>query len=777
MSRRKLLWLIPFLTAALWLSEESVQAQLFSGTSRSRMMGRAASGANYFGIMGHIKHPQAYELPTSAPSLVDFVRFAGGALETTSGEIRIMRGKRFIQTLLTAKSTIKLMPGDVVIVEGGRSGRGTIFRGGNNGPLKGNGADGRMAQIGLVGILPYPVIMQMTPEVATKRWILRQLGQDESIATAVKVFERRRFGGAPTLDTRLNDNSVLVFPEGLIDPARLPRLPGPFRAGIDRHPEQQTPAQAKPARPQAGAAAETPLPFTRPAPATNTDPATPPGYSDMLDARESAETSNVGDPEVARDLLTHPGSVTLEEDQPAVPGRARVSDSGSAGAGPSSGNRAAPVRPAPSTAATPRTANDADVTFNPQAVTDAPSSAAPEAEKPYVSQPEPGFTPVRPERTEPETSALPLRPVVPDGTETGPAVSESTDGAALTAPTVESTSPVLPTPTVDLLEPPEPTSAEGATVERPASPGGSLAQQGAAGLAGRSPDSGPSGPGSNESRAAGSPAAGVTTQTTAAGLLSPGEDIVGKSRIVPHGQAGTNWPLIAAGVIGSLGFLAAFSLLLSMTGPGPATPAPAVKSDRYWLDKIINDELPVEEEPAAAPVVSELFGRPTDAPILRLDAAQSEVPRPHFMDRGRQSGVGQRRSPQPDIPEPDSKKPDGGHDAPVVPPRPTSPHRTPDVPLAPAAELQPAAAVAEKPAERPATATEKQAEAEAPATQRKRRIVRVDSGHGPGVPTKKPAPKIAVQPARSVVEGSDLLDRILASVESREDSSTKKGQS
>ena len=77
---RKSLWLILLLVVAIWRPTGSVQAQIFSGSSQSRMMGRASQGPNYFAVMGHVKYPQTYLLPTSAPSLVDFIRFAGGAL-------------------------------------------------------------------------------------------------------------------------------------------------------------------------------------------------------------------------------------------------------------------------------------------------------------------------------------------------------------------------------------------------------------------------------------------------------------------------------------------------------------------------------------------------------------------------------------------------------------------------------------------------------------------------------------------------------------------------
>lgn len=805
MSLRKITLLILFLVAILWLPVGSMMAQIFSGTNKTRVMGRANRGPNYFAIMGHIKHPMAYQLPTSAPSLVDFIRFAGGALESTTGEVRIIRGERMAQqTMLTANSTIKLMPGDLVILDGGRGGRGTIFRGGSN---RGGGGDEseRLHQIALIGVQPYPVIMQMTPDVATKRWILQQLHQDLSIASSVKVVSRRHFGAPPGIDTRLTDNSVLYFADGLINTAALPRLPGPFRAGVDRRPGQPAPALNQPSAPSA--AAQLPLPITQPLPEMPSETPARPGYSDVPDARESAEASTA-DPEATREILTHPGSVPLDERQPTLPGRAHVGDTGSAKVGQPSRARTAPA---------PR--DDSSIRFNPEAIpesdpreqpegsteAEAPSSefVAPEAVKPFVSQPDQGLTPVRPDSANPEsapreeTSALRLTPVAPGE-----------------QPAVESprrSTPVVETPSaperVELLNPPSSeTIASEKPYERPdaAAPGSvaraipvpeteervtprpSLAAQSADELANslrRKHGSKP--PTTNSVEEEVSTVATVEATPKDASVFAHGNG--GGSRIVPHKDEGTSWPLIAAGFIGSLGFLAAFSLLLSMTGPAPPTPTKAAKSDREWLDDIINDELPIEEEPAAEPAVSELFGRPTDAPMLRLDAKHREVPRPHFLDRGHQTGVGQPRAPQPDMPEPEGKQPETRPDRTpiVVPPRRTdSPSRTPDVPFAPAATepaaastavLEPAGIVEQLSRKRPRPKKLEQK------PHLGRKIVRIDSTHGAGVPAKKPVgqpasnvvrriepdsePKISVQPAKSVEAGSDLLDRILARVE------------
>lgn len=820
MSLRKLTLLILFLVAVLWLPVGSMMAQIFSGTNKTRVMGRANRGPNYFAIMGHIKHPMAYQLPTSAPSLVDFIRFAGGALKSTTGEVLIFRQNRVVtQTTLTANSTIKLMPGDLVILPGGRAGRGKIYRGGSNQAGEAGGDSERLHQIALFGVLPHPVIMQMTPDVATKRWILQQLRQDLSIASSVKVVSRRHFGAPPGIDTRLTDNTVLVFADGLINAAALPRLPGPFRAGTDRHPDQRPLTRNQPDAPSA--AAQLPLPI----PDKPSGTPTRPGYSDMPDARESAETTTV-DPEATREILTHPGSVPLDERQPTLPGRAHIGDTGSASV----------ARPSPARTA-PAARDDSSIGFNPAAIpssepreqleggseAETPSSefVAPEAVKPFVSQPDRKLTPVLPESAEPEsaprpeTSALPLTPITPG---------EATRSE--TAPR-DSTATAVPQPAgpgrVELLNPPaslEPTTPEkpqerpgfsaspSAPVaipvpmkpeaeERASTPAPSLASQSADELANSIREkTDAESAGADSSDEAASARAGVEAASKNAGVFSRGDG--GGSRIVPHKDDGTSWPLIAAGFIGSLGFLAAFSLLLSMTGPAPPTPAKAAKSDREWLDEIINDELPIEEEPAAEPAVSELFGRPTDAPVLRLDAEHREVPRPHFLDRGHQTGVGQPRAPQPDMPEPEDKQPEDKPNPPpiVVPPRRTdSPSRTPDVPLAPAAsEPATVTAISDPPGiveqltrSRP---TRKKRE-QKPHLGRK--IFRIDSTHGAGVPSKKTvgqpasqvvsdeksqapvspqveaetesAAKISVQPAQSVAAGSDLLDRILASVE------------
>jgi len=793
MSRRKsVVWLILLLAAALQGPQKSARAQIFSGTSRLRMMGRATDGANYFAIMGHIKYPQTYLLPTSGPSLVDFIRFSGGALPTTNGQILIVRGERIVQqTMLTANSTIKLMPGDLVIIDGGRSGRGTIFRATEDRPQRGASDDtSRPLQIALIGVKPYPIIMQMTPDVATKRWIVRQLGQDVSVADSVRDLQRRRMSGPSGLDTRLSDNSVLIFPEGTIDTSRLPVLPRPFRAGVDRQPDQQAQTKRAPRQPPGGAAAPIPVPqIAKSDQESSPRTASPSGQSQLSGTPESDSDVPV-ESTPARSQLTHPGSVALDERQLALPGRAFVSDSGSASPGSTVRKRPVPARPG-----SPQDSGEAgsETEFSERA---GRHTLPQEAARPFVSQPDRALTAVRPEFTDQPTPAphetastpLPLTPVTPRQSTDSSAddVSASAQAESQTALT-----PGLPAdlpsessvPGVELIAPPHDLPPHESPVHQTPAGISAGAQQPAPALQEAAPqtESEPAqrltDPASSlpvSMRLPDQAVAERTPDSSRAEAANPGQrpvtDIASthaevaarpRSQIVPREDPPSRWPLIASGVIGSLGFLAAFSLLLSLTGPGPETPAPVPASERYWLDRIIKDDLPVQDEPALEPTISHLFVEPSDARTQRLDTIHRQIPQPHFPDRHPQAGAGQPDAPLPDMPVPDANQP-GSQDETspgnLRPQQPAVPTRDPGVPLAPAAKSGTAMV---HPVEGSATSLT--------AYPPKRRIVRSDPGHSPVQPEETDSTQdsgVTVRPARSVVDGADLLDRVLASVNS-----------
>lgn len=206
--------------------------------------------------------------------------------------------------------------------------------------------------------------------------------------------------------------------------------------------------------------------------------------------------------------------------------------------------------------------------------------------------------------------------------------------------------------------------------------------------------------------------------------------MAGRAEIVPQEKAPWDPATIAVGVIGGLGALAAITMLLT-TGRTPADDAvrsgekhPAA-GDRYWLDRIIENDLPVIEEPVQLPQAEQFFGRARPAaarPVHRVDAVAPQPARPHFPLKPAETSRQIESAPPRNAPE-----------RPVVNSSP-----------APSAPAQPPSA---DPGSPPRTAS----------------LRRIDARH----PEKPEAPKtdVVIQPARSVTDGTDLLDRILSRVE------------
>lgn len=65
---------------------------------------------------------------------------------------------------------------------------------------------------------------------------------------------------------------------------------------------------------------------------------------------------------------------------------------------------------------------------------------------------------------------------------------------------------------------------------------------------------------------------------------------------------------------------------------GPPAPAVIVEEPEDWLERLIRNELPLEEEPLRLADSGEIFGRPVAARRLRIDAAHS-IGAPHFSER------------------------------------------------------------------------------------------------------------------------------------------------
>lgn len=744
MLRRRSAWFGLALMAAVLLSAGLSRMQLSAGSREIVAFGSARQQPNWFTVMGHVGRPQTYELPTSTPSLVDFIRFAGDLKATASGQIRIVRhGRVSVRVRYSAASTEKLLPGDLVVVDG-KAAQGRIFRGRNSDADTGTGP----VQIGLIGIRPWPIIMESARERATIRWITRQLGQHESAGQNVKAIVARNFSQT-TPDTRLQSGSVLVFDPASVDVSRLPAgLPEPLDASAPAQPPSPT-ASARPTPPL-------PLPLSPELDGQATTAETnAPGHTAIPDPAtvqpDPDPTLDRNRAEFSMDLLTHPNSVTLEPRTGPSAGRTRVTDSVPSDSNASGGddNRPRPdskpdARIAPNAAGPPDNSASAPVEID----------ESPPAERPFRS-----FI---------EKPALIERPG---------SVPEIRDGDNTTSSDPRRLEPG-PIPQPDSLKPMDRAASTSEVIEpSPATTpvGPSLATQGAASASQNRTPVAPSDVAPSD--------AGVSDVGASVDELSPavaGTQAVtpatNSSRLIPKIPATWNWTVISVCVFGGLGLLAAAGMIISMARQDTTSrPTPVPQTSRYWLDRIINDELPIDEEQTRLPTDEPLFGRPTR--IVRVDEPHAKLPKPHFLKRGGQSGTIPLPTGAPDSPQPEQSDDDNVDSRPTTytPRRPdTSTTRRPrrsDVPMRPAATAE-QTEIAENAAEPAKTAR--------PASSG--RTFRIDTAHPEPARTAKPGVPVSnvphqtkrtpgSRPRSSDVKSSHatrdegLLDRILFQVD------------
>ena len=678
------------LVTAIVLSAGLVRVQLSAGSREIIPFGRAQQQANWFTVMGHVGRSQTYELPTSNPSLVDFIRFAGDLKPTATGQIRIVRnGRVAVRVRYSPTSTEKLLPGDLVIVDG-KMPQGRIFRGRNSDAPASTGP----VQIGLIGIRPWPVVMESAPERATIRWVTRQLGQHESVSASVKAIVPRNFTRTAP-DTRLHSGSVLVFDPALIDTFRLPDgLPEPVNAS--RPAGLPTPATS--ARPPA------PLALSlNPGLAARAGTSAP-GHTAIPEP--GATQFNLGPAvdrardEFSKDLLTDPRSVALESQAAPAVGRTRVTDTSTAATRPQP-DPSPDARIAPDEAASPGTGAD-----QPAEIVESPQATRPFQS--FIAQP----AQIERHSPVPEISDTPD----PGSVEAGNVL----DAAAITAPAAVS-----------------------------------LATQGATSVADSNPSETPDGHDPPQ----------PPTPTTAGPDSAASAD---SSKLIPKVRTPWNWPAIAICIIGGIGILMATGMVLSIARHDTTPrPTPVAQTSRYWLDRIIDDELPIDEEPVQITAGEALFGRPTR--IVRVDAPHASIPMPHFLKRGGQSGAVPTTPSAPNLPHPERTDDEDRDQRPTTytprrsdRPATRRPHR-PDVPVRPAARAG-QSSVVEPPAETALDAAT-------------RRTVRIDTAHPvtdtaqtsepPGrkrrTPGTRPETSTAVSPDDARDKG--LLDRILIQVD------------
>lgn len=373
------------------------QAQIYKG-SKFVPNGAGATNRNgptqaknYFTVIGEVKYPETYELPTAAPSLIGFLKLAGGLQPSASGSIRIVRfthngQKAEEQLFYDERRTDTLRPGDVVVVDS-KIGNARLFDGPNQSVSDGD------VYIALIGILEYPFVMQTAAKNATINWVTQQLHQKEALAASAKVCWPGRSTTRVTPDTELPNNTLIHFDSTKVVFSQLPDgLPRPFRPGYDQR--QQVLAQVTPPAQNSSA-----LPPVEGVPPEGF--ATAPGVQrrppvGMIE-RNPADNSVALDPE--------------RVDPPA--GRVRLADPSNAGRAPRT-TPAEPKRLQPQTAANPVEAPTPE----------APNS--PEFRKPFQSETDSSFTDAPGIRSQPanDTTEVPLSPINDDDVgRSGPSLS------------------------------------------------------------------------------------------------------------------------------------------------------------------------------------------------------------------------------------------------------------------------------------------------------------------------------------------------------------------
>jgi len=780
MSVLRPIWLNLAILAALGLQVDAVFGQVFNGLQKQAGTSRSTKGPHYFTIMGHIGRPDCYETMVSSPSLVDFVEIAGGLKPTAAGSIRIIRGGRTVQsTFFSKKSLIRLTPGDIVVVDG-KVNQGRIILRGNQKPIDDGAAEVSLA---ITGLRDYPVVLTIPAERATIRWLTRHLGLDSEVANyGNSITQRQSERVLP--DTRLATGTVLVFNPAYVDQSRLPDdLPVAVKPGRPNN------TQAQPTQPT-GPVAQ--LPQTAgpknqfsAAPGRARVPTigvTPPAVDPQRDHLDLTP----GEQAFIKQLLTDPASVSLDEPTPEPSGQAFVAqqpanvqpsstsaiDTNSNGSVPAStghpGLASVSDSPRQTTQSLPvstpaptgeRVDAPAVTVLSPKATRPYQSEpAAPETLKPFGSsrnvleypQPEP-----RPEADIVRTEA---------GSNGQGDLSLAMQAATL-ATTTTATSSGQPTTTSNHENPPPSSSKPTAnkpsltfplTPVMPIQPSTELPMR---------TGSAPTNP------------ATMTTMRSSDG-----------SRLLPPPPGGPNWPIISVCFVGLLGAITACFLIYSIDHEHPAPRISQIDtSGRYWLDRMIENNIPIDEETVSYPHNTQLFGKP--APIQRVDAAHQTVPRPHFSAPGGKSGVLSETPMMPDAPTPENSDENGTRIVKVhssrllrkqsaaAGPMPhsveTAAHR-PDATSGHSRFTETAVFgdTAQPADQSPSTVNLSDSESSVVPVQKSVRQFRVDDGHrtdkNEARTTGRPTPRrkaVTVQPSPFVVQGANLLDRILSSVE------------
>ena len=398
-----------------------------------------------------------------------------------------------------------------------------------------------------------------------------------------------------------------------------------------------------------------------------------------------------GDEEFVKSLLTHPDSVEL--DLPTGPARdtrqsnarpqADPSRSNSPSRDASSGNGAfGNGPPARNDAATPGSANSNQINADATPLQAEPEFPAREAEKPFESTPD-GRIAAPSVNDDSDLTALPLTtrttpasptasvPVIEQRDVTadrpGPslameAVSSLQSSSLLSTDPSTGTLPVIggpqsiripdapaqrtiedtPRPTPAIVQP---RRAAVPVVQNPALADSSQRNEIEFDRLVEDSINASAGPSNSQFNTASDSQFEITASNNESRLLA------GRSQIVAAEPFQWEWPMIVVCLFAGIGLLFAAVMFLSMKQPLPPSaddeaPAPTPRENRRELDRLINNELPFEEEAVEMPHQTQHFGRAVSKQSRRIDAAHDRAPKkPHFLRR-RDEGETQIKTPQ-----------------------------------------------------------------------------------------------------------------------------------
>lgn len=322
----------------------SCSAMALAGEMRVDQWRSSPAGTPQFvAIMGEVGRPGVFELTNPLPELADLVRLAEGKTAAASGSVRIMRGGRMTQLFLSSKLHYALLPNDLIVVESKQFSTARNFADSGTAAGPPRNPDGltrtsepTIVQLGLVGLIGRPVILDVTPGQAQLNQVLSLLRQASSGSGSVTLYKPGAGMQEVSLDEAsqmpLSSGTVVIFNPSTINAGALPRLPntvkpksdleGAAPTAIETAAQNVTAAEAV-LRAPSDAAGGRPLLLSQTESSTRTVPVSSPvesiqsairGASSQVDEVSASGDNESADPATATEENQPPESA--EEQQP-----------------------------------------------------------------------------------------------------------------------------------------------------------------------------------------------------------------------------------------------------------------------------------------------------------------------------------------------------------------------------------------------------------------------------------------------------------------------------